>query len=147
MSIFIRRSPEEVFDYVLDLEQMSRWRPRMSRVRWVGHGPPGVGSSFEVVVSMLGIRFPFVVEVTAFDPPRYFGYRTVRGAVQADDAMEWVADGDGCRFFLGGVVTTRNVLLKLTTPIFRSRVFWENYQDLVRLKAILEDEPPAATEG
>ncbi len=138
MSIYVERPPEDVFAYVLDIERTPEWRPRMSKVRWSRSGETDVGSRFEVVVRMLGIPFSFDFEVTEWDPPRYFAYRQTDGLVKVDAAMEWIPHGDGCWFHIAGDNQTDNVFMKLATPVFRSSLLWQNYNDLVRLKAILE---------
>jgi len=110
----------------------------MSSVGWVGGSPPGVGSRFRVIVRMLGISFPFELEVTEFDPPHRFAYRQRTGTVKVDASMEWLADGDGCRYFISGRLETDNLLLRIATPIFRSSLLWQDWNDLLRLKAVLE---------
>jgi uncharacterized protein YndB with AHSA1/START domain len=138
MGIHIDRSPVDVFAYVLDIERTPEWRPRMSGARWASAGEPGVGSRFEVDVRMLGYRFDFEFEVTAWDPPRFFAYSAKQGPVTTDSFMEWIPDGDGCRFSIGGDPRSTNRLILALAPFFRYSLIRQNMADLERLKAIME---------
>lgn len=138
LGILIHRPVQDVWDFVLDLSSTPLWRPRMSGAEWADEADPGVGSRFRVAVKLLGSTFSFELEVTEWEPPHYFAYRQEQGPVRIDSAMEWVAEGDGCRFLIGGIPTTRNVLLKLATPILRANLLTQNMADLRRLKSIME---------
>ena len=138
LGILIDRPVQDVWDYVMDLPGTPRWRPRMSGARWTSDGPPEVGSRFEVSVRMLGYTFRFDLEVTEWEPPHYFAYLQEQGPVRIDSAMEWVAEGDGCRFLIGGNPTTRNVMVKMAEPFLRSSLIRQNMDDLRRLKSQLE---------
>lgn len=138
MSIYIDRSPSDVFAYVLDIERTPQWRPRMSGARWLDQGSGLAGDRFRVDVRMLGIPFAFELEVTDIEQDRLFAYRQATGLVKVDASMEWRADGAGCRFFIGGDLSSDNLVMRLSEPIFRSSLLWQNYKDLLRLKALLE---------
>ena len=138
LSIYIDRSPADVFAYVLDLPRTLEWRPRMSRVGWIGDGEPGVGSEFQVSAKALGYTFKFRLEVTEWDPPHYFAYSGKQGPAIVDSFMEWRADGDGCRFSEGGSPRGNNWLMRTLEPLFFSSLVRQNIADLERLKEIME---------
>lgn len=144
LGIWIQRPVHDVWDFVMDLPATPQWRPRMSDARWLNEGEPGVGSRFRVSAKALGVTFKFELEVTEWEPPHYFAYRQEQGPVRIDSAMEWVAERDGCRFLIGGNPTTRNVLVKLATPLLRANLLTQNMADLRRLKAIMESGPGSA---
>ena len=138
LGIFIDRSPEDVFAYVLDIGRTPEWRPRMSGAEWVTEGEPGVGSVFRVSARSLGYTFKFELEVTDWDPPRYFAYVGRQGPVVIDSFMEWYPDGDGCRFFIGGDPRPGNLLVRVLRPLFEVTLIRQNLADLNRLKEIME---------
>lgn len=137
MGILIRRPVEEVFDYVMDIEQTPVWRPRMSAVRWLTDGEPGLGSRFEVTVKVLGMTVRFEPEIVTWDPPHAATYRQSSGPAQMDSFLEWLPQGDHCRFQMGGEAGNRGWMRYLAPLIGRS-VLSQNMQDLVRLKTMLE---------
>lgn len=138
MGIYIDRSPQDVFDYVMDIGRTPEWRPRMSAVEWITPGPPGVGSVFRVDVRSLGYTFHFEITITEWDPPRSIAYEGSQGPVMVKSFMEWLPDGDGCRFFVGGEPESGNRLIKLLRPAFEYSVLKQNLGDFARLKTIME---------
>ncbi len=138
LGIYIDRSPADVFTYVLDIGRTPEWRPRMSGAEWITAGEPGVGSRFRVSAKALGYTFEFELEVTEWEPQRYFAYVGERGPVLIDSFMEWFPDGDGCRFFIGGDPRSNNRLVKLLRPAFEVSLLRHNLRDLERLREIME---------
>lgn len=138
MGIFIDRPAQDVFDYVMSLERTPEWRPRMSDARWLTPGEPGVGSRFRVSAKALLYTFHFELEVTEWDPPHYFAYFGNQGPVTIKSFMEWLPDGDGCRFFIGGEPEGNNLLVKVLRPAFEYTLVKQNLADFERLKDIME---------
>ena len=138
MGIYIDRSPQDVFDYVMDIARTPEWRPRMSSVEWVTPEPHGLGSRFRVDVRSLGYTFHFEVTITEWDPPRYIAYEGDQGPVSVRSFMEWFPDGDGCRFFVGGEPDSKNWFVRMLRPAFEYSVLKQNLGDFERLKTIME---------
>lgn len=138
MGIYIDRTARDVFDYVMDLHSTPEWRPRMSGAEWITPGPPGVGSKFRVNARALGYTFKFELTVTGWDPPHYFAYEGKQGLVLIKSFMEWLPDGDGCRFFIGGEPDSNNWVIKLLRPAFEYTLLKQNLADFDRLKEIME---------
>ncbi|NND01660.1 MAG: hypothetical protein HKN91_02635 [Acidimicrobiia bacterium] len=138
MGIYIDRPAQDVFNFVMDLGRTPEWRPRMSGAEWITPGPPGVGSKFRVSAKALLYTFNFELEVTEWDPPRYFAYVGKQGPVSIKSFMEWLPDGAGSRFFLGGEPEANNWLVKILRPAFEYALLKQNLADLDRLKTIME---------
>lgn len=138
MGIYIDRSPDDVFAYVLDIARTPEWRPRMSGVEWITRGEPEVGSRFRVAVKSLGYSFDFELEVTEWDPPRYFAYSGRQGPIVTDSFQGCIPDGNGCRFFTGGDPRSTNWLVKILRPFFEVSLIRQNLGDLERLREIME---------
>jgi len=138
LGIYIERSAQDVFDFVMDLGRTPEWRPRMSGAEWVTPGPPGVGSKFRVSAKALLYTFKFELEITEWDPPHYFAYVGKQGPVLIKSFMEWLPDGSGCRFFIGGEPDSNNWVVKLLRPAFEYTLVKQNLADFDRLKAIME---------
>lgn len=147
LGISIDRSPQDVFDYVLDIERTPEWRPRMSAASWITEGEPAVGSKIRLSARVLGYTFDLELDVTRWEPPRFFGYASKQGPVLMDSFMEWVPVGDGCHFNIGGNPRSNNIWVKVTEPLLRSTLLKQNMADLERLKEIMEsgrDRRPSA---
>ncbi len=138
--ILIHRPIQDVWDFVMDLPQTPKWRPRMSNVEWVDEGDPRVGSRFRVWAKALGYTFRFNFEVTIWDPPHQFGYRQLNGPVAIDSHMVFVEQNGGCRFMIGGNPTSNNLLMKVAEPLLWGTLAKQNGADLIRLKEHLEAE-------
>ena len=89
-SIAIRRSPEQVFAVLDDLEQAPSWMPAIRRIDVLTPGMRmGVGFKWRETRRVLGIlRMKVVLVVTAHDPPRTWGLTYNDGKVQATATFE-----------------------------------------------------------
>jgi hypothetical protein len=79
----INRPQAEVFAYMMDYSQASRWRNMVRRMEIVGGGPPREGSEILVTLDVLGKTVQLVSELWLYDPPRRFGQRNTRAGVSA----------------------------------------------------------------
>ena len=138
IGIYIDRPAQAVFDYVMDIRRTPEWRPRMSGAEWITPGSPGVGSKFRVAAKSLGYTFRFELEVTEWNPPRYFAYVGKQGPVLIKSFMEWLPDGAGSRFFIGGEPEANHWIVNLMRPLLEYSLLKHNLADLDRLKEIME---------
>jgi carbon monoxide dehydrogenase subunit G len=94
-SVFIKRPPQEVFDYVSNPANDVKWRGGTQSAEWTSDGPPGVGSTIKVVTSMLGRKIEATAEVSAWNPPGLFTIKAVGGPVPFEGTIRLAAQGDG----------------------------------------------------
>ncbi len=78
-TVEIRASPGVVFDVVSTPERLPAWNPSVAHAARLGRGPIGLGSRARVVGRAFGQELESETEVVAFDPPRAFATRAVRG--------------------------------------------------------------------
>ena len=78
-SIFTNRPPQEVFDFVTNPANHAQWQSGTESAEWTSDGPPGVGSTFEVVAKFMGRKIKTEVEITGWDPPKMYGFKLVAG--------------------------------------------------------------------
>jgi hypothetical protein len=71
----IDRPREDVFAFMMDFKQASRWRNMVRRIELVGEGPIREGSQLLITLDVLGKTQQAVSELWAYDPPRRFGQR------------------------------------------------------------------------
>jgi uncharacterized protein YndB with AHSA1/START domain len=71
-TIHIDRSPEQVWNYMMDFSQAPRWRNLVRQVDVVTPGPLRVGSELRVIFDIMGKTRIVISEVRAFEPARRF---------------------------------------------------------------------------
>lgn len=81
-SIGIRRSVEDVFDFVADQRNEPRYNPRMTESVELTEGPIGVGTRFRATINSRGAPMQVTILCTGFNRPNMVASRsTMSGAV------------------------------------------------------------------
>jgi carbon monoxide dehydrogenase subunit G len=94
-SIFINRPPQEVFDYITNPDNDSNWRSTAVSAEWTSDGPVGVGSTQRTVGKFLGRKIDSTNEVTVWDPPNQFAFKSVGGSIPLEISQKLVAKDNG----------------------------------------------------
>lgn len=96
-SIEISQSPQDVFDYVADLERQTEWQATLLRVELETPGPTRVGTkAVDTRKVPLGKqKFPF--EITEHDPPSRTSFQVTGGPVRPHGTMTFTPLDDGKR--------------------------------------------------
>ena len=68
--VHIPQSPEKVFDYLAQFDNIREWDPSVLSARPLSPGAPEVGSRFRLVLLFGLSRVPMVYEITALEPGR-----------------------------------------------------------------------------
>ncbi len=118
-SVFIARSPEEVFDYLTTAENLPVWDSSIMEAEQVDSGPMRVGTRWRGVSKILGRRFEWTTEVTELQPPTRAVSRAVEGKLRFTVTNTLQQENAGTRYTfkveadsgLGGVFG------RLTDPI------------------------------
>jgi carbon monoxide dehydrogenase subunit G len=76
LSVFINRSQQDVFDFLSNPANLSKWNSNIESAEWASNGVPGVGSTIRELGRMLGSKKEGLFEITQWDPPNRYGYRT-----------------------------------------------------------------------
>ena len=80
-SVVINRPVEAVWAYLTDHTHETEWRrPALKRLAQIGTGPVRVGTRYEGVVGLGPLRFPYVNELVAYEPPRKLGWTAISSA-------------------------------------------------------------------
>jgi hypothetical protein len=104
-TIDIARSPEDVFDYCVDLTREPEWNPKARRVEQVTAGPVGLGTRYEAEFLK---GSPTTIEVVRFERP--VAWETVGRSRRLDAKMEGrvLATEDGAHRHADGVEAEGN---------------------------------------
>ncbi|MDQ3822266.1 MAG: SRPBCC family protein [Actinomycetota bacterium] len=135
-TIEIASPPEDVFAFVTDLDNLSRWQSTVREVRW--DGELHQGSEFEETRELLGRRARSRLEVAVLDPPHEFAIRVVEGPVQLSVRHLFEPSGDGTRLTLEAEGRVGR-LMRLAAPIAERAAALQASQDLERLKRLIEE--------
>src|SRR5215211_6836225 len=140
-SVVIERPPEEVFAYVSDLHNLPEWAALSGEMRKETEGPPEVGARYTAELTFLGRRLVISYEVSAYEPPRLFAFRSLGGPFH-DEYSYTFEEGPGgeTRFSMtiemrpGGFLRVTGPLLEKMTQRYYFR------KELETLKGLLEPQ-------
>lgn len=80
-TVIINRPIEKVWAYLDDHNNDLKWRrPSLKSLATVGTGAVGPGTKYEGVVAMGPMKFPYVSEITAYEPPNRVAWKGVSSA-------------------------------------------------------------------
>jgi uncharacterized protein YndB with AHSA1/START domain len=141
VSTHIARPIEDVFAYVTDLRTEPLWDSAVRVAEVESGGPLRVGARVHNVRSVMGRAVETFNEITAYEPPRAFGFHgdvpfPVRGGYR------FTPEGSGTRIEFYSEAELRGVLgllAPLTTRVFAAQM----RARFVTLKALLEASEPA----
>jgi hypothetical protein len=97
-SIWIDRSPDEVFDFHANHANRADWHGHVTRPEMITPLPLGIGTRFEIDANTAKRPTPMVIEITTFDPPRYYSYRSFAANAKTDSHHRFEAENGGTRF-------------------------------------------------
>jgi len=97
-SIFINRSPQDVFNAITDPSKISDWQNMTESAEWSSNGSHGVGSTMRVAARFLGRKIESNIEITAWEPPHRVDYKSVNGPYPAEVSNKLQPQGEGTLF-------------------------------------------------
>ncbi len=75
VSVFIKCSPQDVFDFLSNAANFQRWMPHMQSATWTSSGEPGVGTTGRGVMKMAGREMKLMLQITRWDAPDRLGFK------------------------------------------------------------------------
>jgi carbon monoxide dehydrogenase subunit G len=81
-------SPQAVFDYVADLDNLAGWQSGIVEARRTSEGAIGLGSTARVVRQLMGQRLEAPLTVTRHEPPNVLAVESTVSGVQATAVIE-----------------------------------------------------------
>ncbi len=76
-SVFIDRSPHDVFDLLSNPGNCQQWIPPMQSAAWTSNGGPGVASTGRGAIKMAGQDAELQLKVTGWEPPKRYGLKII----------------------------------------------------------------------
>ncbi len=137
----IRRSPDEVFEYVSDFENNPRWQKGMESARWTTDAPHGVGSRYDQVAHFLGREIVTTFEVTEYEG-RSISIKSIESTMPLDITRSVEEHPDGA-LVRARVAGNPSGLFAIAAPLMRLMVKKSVTDDYAELARLLEQ----ATDG
>lgn len=137
-TVLIARPVEDVFAYVLELDQNGpSWAPDLESVEKTSEGPVGAGTTFRQVQNVMGKRRDTSMEFTAVEPNRRIDAQAMLGPIAPTMSATFQQSNGGTRVTVSGDANPRGPL-KLLSPLVRrqGQRIWD--ARLAQLKRVLE---------
>jgi len=96
-SIEISRPPQDVFDYVNDLDRHTEWQSGLVSVEVESEGPTQKGTRARETRKVPGGKQSYQYEITEYDPPRVAGFQVLTGPVRPHGRVTLTPLDDGKR--------------------------------------------------
>jgi len=136
-SVTVNRPVAEVWDFISNFENTTRWSRGVLEARQTSDGPLGVGSTLQTVVKAFGRRRTADYLVTEYQPNHAFAFKVTSGPMSSRARYSLEPAGAGTRLTASGEVEAAG-LYKLLAPILVRIVKRHSEDDLANLKRILE---------
>ncbi|MBZ0298307.1 MAG: SRPBCC family protein [Anaerolineae bacterium] len=75
ISVFINRSQQDVFDFLSDPANLSKWSSAFESAEWTSNDTPGIGSTYRVSANLFGSRKEGLFEIVQWDCPNCYSYK------------------------------------------------------------------------
>jgi uncharacterized membrane protein len=139
-AVEIARSPEDVFDYCVDLTREPEWNPKAKRVEKVTDGPIGLGTRYEAEFLK---GSPMTIELVRFDRPLEWKSMGRSPRLDAKGEGRVSATDNGARLVMRMELRPKGTL-RLLLPILGRFMHKQEARNLAAIKEALEDSGASA---
>ena len=137
LGILIDKPVQDVFAFVTNPNNMSKWNSAVVSMQQITPGAVGVGTKFKNVGEMLGRRIEGEMQVVAFEPDSKYGFQMNAGPMQVNVVLTFKTVGTGTKINLNAQGNPAGVF-KLAEGVMQGRVKSMREENLARLKSVLE---------
>ncbi|HUK51653.1 MAG TPA: SRPBCC family protein [Candidatus Binatia bacterium] len=147
-SVVINRPAAQVWRYLSDDELTKKWLPSLSEIRHLTPGVTGAGEKLLLKESYKGQVVEMMMTMTRVEPPRRMEF-TLEGLGDPSNgfmekAQYVLEEKDGkTQVTLSGDTEYYGRFVRLMEPLITPAADKKLGEDLLRLKSIVEAEPPA----
>ena len=140
VSIWIARSPEDIWSYLCDVSNEVLWRYGVQLAEWISDPPYGIGSIGFHFVQSLG-DYPW--KVAEWDEFRNISWDVIDGRFNGARAGYRILPKNNGSNVTIYVSANHNLFLKIMTFVMKRFFIRQLNGDLERLKAIMEARTPS----
>jgi carbon monoxide dehydrogenase subunit G len=137
LGVLIDKPVKDVFAFVTNPNNMSKWNSAVVSMQQITPGAIGVGTKFKNVGEMLGRRIEGEMQVVAFEPDTKYGFQMNAGPMQVNVVLTFKTVGTGTKISLNAQGNPAGVF-KLAEGVMQGRVKSMMEDNLARLKSVLE---------
>ena len=128
---------KDVFAFVANPNNMSKWNSAVVSLEQVTPGDVGVGTKFKTTGEMMGRRIEGEMQVTAYEPDTKCGFQVQAGPMKVDITLSFKTVGTGTKVSLNAQGNPAG-FFKLAEGVMTGRVKTMMEENLARLKSQLE---------
>jgi len=137
VNTLILRPIWEVFDYISEPGNNSKWQYGSLESVQISNGGKGVGAVFSSFGHFMGRRIQSNFEVTEFKTNKSYGFETISGPVQLQTSYSFEAVDRGTAVIVSSLINPGG-FFKLLDPIVARAARKQFKENLARLKELLE---------
>lgn len=137
LGVLIDRPMKDVFAFVADPNNMSKWNSAVVSLQQITPGAVGVGTKFKSIGEALGRRIEGELQITAYEPDTKCGFQLNAGPMQLKLTITFKPVGTGTKVSLNGEGNPGGIF-KLAEGVMAGQVKALMEANLARLKSILE---------
>ena len=135
--VLIDRPTKDVFAFVSNPNNMSKWNSAVVSLEQVSSGAVGVGSKFKTVGEMMGRRIEGEMQITAHEPDTKCGFQVNAGPMQVNLTLSFKTVGTGTKVSLNAQGNPGGIF-KLAEGVMTGQIKSMMEGNLARLKDALE---------
>jgi carbon monoxide dehydrogenase subunit G len=139
LSVEIARPVHEVWEYLIEPENVPEWQSSAVSSHQISDGPIGLGTHLEDERRFLGRRATSEVEVTEFEPERLFTLHGISGPVRFTVRHRLQETDEGTRLAVEAEADPGHGIGRLARPVIERAAAHELKGDFQRLKERLEE--------
>ena len=136
-SALIDRPQKDVFAFVANPNNMSKWNSAVLSLEQIAPGAVGVGTKFKSIGEMMGRRIEGEMQITAYEPDTKCGFQVTAGPMQVNITLSFKTVGTGTKINLNAQGNPGG-LFKLAEGVLTGQVKSMMEGNLARLKTVLE---------
>lgn len=136
--VLIDKPVKDVFAFVTNPNNMSKWNSAVVSLQQITPGDVGVGTKFKNVGEMMGRRIEGEMQVVAFEPDSKYGFQMNAGPMQVNVTLTFKTVGTGTKLNLNAQGNPGGVF-KLAEGVMAGQVKSMMEGNLARLKEQLEN--------
>jgi uncharacterized membrane protein len=136
-SVFIKRPPQEVFDYMTTPANTPKWQSSSESAEWISEGPVGVGSTWRAQNKFMGRKIEATLEITSWNPPNEHSFKAIGSPVPFENTVKLEDKEGGTQLILTGQAELGG-FFKLAEGMVGKQLDKQMESDLANLKQMME---------
>ena len=135
--MLIDKPIKDVFAFVANPNNMSKWNSAVVSLEQVTPGDVGVGTKFKSMGELMGRRIEGEMQITTYEPDTRCGFQVNAGPMQMNMTMTFKTVGTGTKISLNAQGNPAG-FFKIAEGMMTGRVKSMMEENLARLKSALE---------